>query len=265
MYQNSTAVMLASEQEAQMLSSIVVSKNGAIIVVDGGWTYDADKLCQTIKKYGNKVDAWLVTHPDPDHIGALYRIMNNNMIDIDSIYCSLATDEWYDYHTPDTSHFIRLFKDLLRYRNVIQTHKNMVINMNDIKICVLNDRYELENDSVNNSSVVYKVMVDDTSILYLGDLSYYGGEKLLAETPPYLLSSDMVQMSHHGQAGVDLNVYKAIEPSIALWSTPYWLWTNNNGTGVYKTLEVRKWIDDLGCKSYTTANGDIYLDLIDLD
>lgn len=264
-YENSTVIMLASEQEAQMLSSIIVSKNGTVIVIDGGWTYDADKLCQIIKRYGDKVDAWLITHPDPDHIGALYRIMGNNMLQINSIYCSLATDEWYETNSPDAAHFVSLFKELLQKQNTIQTHKNEIIHVGDIKICVLNDRYELNNNPVNNSSIVYKVMVDETDILYLGDLGYDGGEKLLDETPSYLLSADIVQMSHHGQAGVDLSVYKAIAPKIALWSTPYWLWTNNDGTGAYRTLETRNWIDDLGCISYTTANGDIYLDLVDLN
>lgn len=260
-YDHATIIMLASNKEAQMLSSIIVSKNGTVIVVDGGWTYDADKLCQVIKRYGGKVDAWLVTHPDPDHIGALYRIMDNNALQIQSIYCSLAPDEWYEMNSPDTSYFVSLFKNLLDNYNTIQTNRNDIIHVGDIQIYVLNDRYELNNNPVNNSSIVYKVIVDETDILYLGDLGYEGGEKLLCETPSYLLRSDIVQMSHHGQAGVDESVYKAIAPKITLWSTPHWLWTNNDGTGHYKTLETRNWIHDLGCISYTTANGDIYLDL----
>ena len=57
------------------------------------------------------------------------------------------------------------------------------------------------------------------------------------------------------------DVYKAISPKIALWPTPQWLWTNQNGTGQFKTLETRQWIQRIRSKNYVTADGDICLDL----
>ena len=259
-----TLYMLSSTGDAQMLSSMIITSDGKVIVVDGGWTYDAEKLSSVIKRYGGTVDAWLITHPDPDHIGALYRIMQGGYnVTIRSIYCSLATDSWYKEKSPDTAEFVRLFRESLSQYNVINVRKNNLFHIGNTKIYVLNDRYDL-NNAMNNSSIVYKVFIGDLSILYLGDLGYEGGEKLLAETPPYLLSSDIVQMSHHGQAGVGENVYKVIDPSIALWSAPQWLWTNNNGTGPFKTLEVRNWMQKIGCKNYVTADGDICLDLMNI-
>lgn len=256
--------MLSSTGDAQMLSSVIITSDGKVIVIDGGWTYDAEKLSSVIIRYGGTVDAWLITHPDPDHIGALYRIMQGEYnITIKSIYCSLAADLWYKEHSPDIAEFVRLFKEGLSQYNVINVRKNDLFHIGNTKIYVLNDRYDLDN-AVNNSSIVYKVFIEDLSILYLGDLGYEGGEKLLAETPPYLLSSNIVQMSHHGQAGVGEDVYKAIDPSIALWPTPRWLWTNNNGAGQFKTLEVRNWIQKIGCKNYVTADGDICLDLMNI-
>ena len=64
--------MLSSEQEAQMLSSVIKTDDGKCIVIDGGWTYDAEKLISVIKHCGGTVDAWLITHADPDHICSLY-------------------------------------------------------------------------------------------------------------------------------------------------------------------------------------------------
>lgn len=257
----STLYMLSSEQEAQMLSSVIKTDDGKCIVIDGGWTYDAEKLISVIKHCGGTVDAWLITHADPDHIGALYEIMSGRYkINISAIYCSLANNEWYNEKTPDTAYFVKQFKERLKKYNVKDTHKNDLIYVGIAKIYVLNDRYDMD-DAVNNSSIVYKIFIGDLSILYLGDLAFNGGKKLLAETPPYLLSSDIVQMSHHGQSGVGEDVYKAINPKIALWSTPQLLWTNQNGTGHFKTLETRQWIQKIGSKNYVTADGDICFDL----
>lgn len=256
-----TLYMLSSEQEAQMLSSVIKTDDGKCIVIDGGWTYDAEKLISVIKHCGGTVDAWLITHADPDHIGALYEIMSGRYkINISAIYCSLANNEWYNEKTPGTAYFVKQFKERLKKYNVKDTHKNDLIYVGSAKIYVLNDRYDMD-DAVNNSSIVYKIFIGDLSILYLGDLAFNGGEKLLAETPPYLLSSDIVQMAHHGQAGVGEDVYKAISPKIALWSTPRWLWTNQDGNGYFKTLETRQWMSRLKCKNYVTADGDIILPL----
>lgn len=254
--------MLSSGQEAQMLSSIIVTEEGKVIVIDGGWTYDAERLSSVIKCHGGTVDAWLITHADPDHVGALYRIMQGAYnIKIKSIYCSLASSSFYQRYSSDTSDFIELFRKDLYNFPVYETTKNMRIRVGSTLIYVLNYRYEFGQNSINNSSIVYKIFVGDTSVLYLGDLGYEGGEKLLVETPSYLLSSDIVQMSHHGQAGVGQDVYNAISPKIALWPTPQWLWTNQNGTGQFKTLETRFWMQEIKCKNYTTADGDICLDL----
>lgn len=68
-------------------------------------------------------------------------------------------------------------------------------------------------------------------------------------------------MSHHGQNGVDYEVYKALRPSVCLWPTPQWLWDNDNGggagSGSWKIQETRNWMTRLGVKEYyVTKDGD---------
>lgn len=84
--------MLGSTTGAQNLSIVIKSPNGKLIVIDGGWEADADKLSSLILQQGGKVDAWLITHPHEDHVGALCAILNDasRKIKIDKIYCSLA-------------------------------------------------------------------------------------------------------------------------------------------------------------------------------
>ena len=96
-------------------------------------------------------------------------------------------------------------------------------------------------------------------LLFLGDLGVEGGNRLLNEyrNNPGELRADIVQMAHHGQSGVDRNVYEAVRPTICLWCAPAWLWNNDNGGGVnsgnWKTLEVRNWMRQLGAKTHVVA------------
>ena len=57
------------------------------IVIDGGWTEDADMVRRIINNNGGHVDAWFLTHPHADHIGAfcaIYKDLKN--ISIDKVY-----------------------------------------------------------------------------------------------------------------------------------------------------------------------------------
>lgn len=254
----STLIMLESEGDAQMLSSIIVTANNRIIVIDGGWTYDADKLVDNVKQYSDRVDYWMITHPHPDHMGALYEVLKTGAIDVGTILCALQSDVWYERYAPDIAGFVKEFKHLMFGRDVCYVKKQDVFVLDGIKIYVVNSIYDTNSDKINNSSIVYKIMSNDNSILFLGDLAHEGGQRLLAESTPYLLSANIVQMAHHGQNGVDENVYARINPKIALWPTPEWLW--NDDTGDYQTLDTREWMKKIGCKNYVTAFGDIRIE-----
>ena len=125
----------------------------------------------------------------------------------------------------------------------------------------MNDIYLLEEASVNNSSMVVKFYMGGKSIIALGDMGPDGGRKLLADNGAGQLKSDIVQMAHHGQYGVEKDVYAAIAPDICLWPTPGWLWNNDEGRGTgsgdWYTLETRGWMDELGVKHhYSVKDGD---------
>ena len=105
-----------------------------------------------------------------------------------------------------------------------------------------------------------KVTDSKKSVLFLGDLGVEGGEKLLKNISGEKLRADYVQMAHHGQNGVSKAFYEVVQPKYCLWPTPRWLWDNDNGggkgSGPWQTLEVRKWMAELGVeKHYVSADG----------
>lgn len=86
------------ESKAQSLSCIIETGEGGLIVVDGGWYNNSEFLFKQIQAKGGHVQAWLLTHPDADHVGAITSIINHHRQDItiDGIYCSFLDDDWYE-------------------------------------------------------------------------------------------------------------------------------------------------------------------------
>ena len=262
--------MLGSKTGAQNLSIVIKSPHGKLIIVDGGWEADAEKLSSLILQQGGKVDAWLITHPHEDHVGALCAILNDTArkIKIDKIYCSLATPDWYRQVSPTgagiADQLLSAFTKLPVGTVTNNIGRGTEINIDDVNIRVLNNRGVYTYNGVNNSSLVYKIRVSGQSILILGDLAYDGGKDLIKTCTASELKSDIVQMAHHGQQGVDQDAYALIAPTTCLWPTPAWLWNNDNGGGIgsgpWGTLTTRAWMDALGVKdNRSLKDGDVHM------
>lgn len=260
--------MLANhDTAAQLLSVIIENGEGGLIVVDGGWTDNADYLLNQIKQKGGHVMAWLITHPDSDHAGALADILykHSGEITIDGIYYSFLEDSWYQEKDPNVANMVNYLKGAFAQIPQEKLHGNIVsgqvIEAGPAKIQVLNQAYRMNSDFVNNSSVAYMVSLNGTNTVFLGDLALAGGNQLLSDVDLRALDCDIVQMAHHGQNGVGYEVYKALKPEICLWPTPQWLWDNDSGSGGgsgnWTTQETKNWTVRLGVKAnYCIKDGD---------
>lgn len=254
-----TLTMLQSQSNSQILSAILQTSQGKLIVIDGGLGADGDYLREQIIARGGHVAAWLITHPHGDHAGALYKILQDGAqgIQIDGIYYSFASPEWYAIHDPSeqtmAASIIGTFAGLPQ--NILHpVSRNQFIQVDDVVIQVMNDRYELSEDKGNNASIVYKMLVNGKTMLFLGDMGEAGGRRLLEQSGAEQLKVDIVQMAHHGQDGVGEEVYKAINPSICLWPTPQWLWVNEGNK--WKIPDTKAWLSRLGeQKHYVTKDG----------
>ena len=255
------------DTNAQSLSVIIETGAGGLIVVDGGWRDNAEFLLNQIKQKGGHVQAWLLTHPDTDHIGALADILysHSGEIVIDGIYYSFLEDEWYAQNDADVASMVSYVKGAFAKVSPEVLHGDIVsgqvIEAGPARIQVLNQAYKLTSDVINNSSVAYLVSLNGTNVVFLGDLAISGGNKLMSEHDLGALDCDIVQLAHHGQSGVTYDVYKALRPSIALWPTPQWLWDNDNGggagSGPWATMETKNWMVRLGVKTnYCVKDGD---------
>lgn len=266
-FKGAEIMMLSGATKSQMMSYVITTKSGKLIVVDGGLEADADKLRDIIVQKGGNVDAWLITHPHSDHVGAITKLLNDGLgnIQIQGVYYHFLDNDWYTrneaYRAQTVFDCKKAFEKLSPAQKHSEVKRGDLIDLGDAKIHILNSPYEFTFNSINNSSIAYRVDIDERRVLFLGDLGEVAGDNLLKDVGKEELKSDLVQMAHHGQYGVSKEVYKAINPNICLWNTPEWLWNNDNGDGVgsgsWLTLEVRAWMQELGVrKNYIIKDGD---------
>jgi beta-lactamase superfamily II metal-dependent hydrolase len=261
-----TLWQLPEQTGGQMMSYVLRTTGGKILVIDGGRAGDAPYLRGFLGALGNKVEAWFITHPHLDHIDALTEILAQPRgIEIGTIYASMPDGEWMAkyVHESDEGDTVPRFNKALEAakKSLSNLELGQLLEIDGVHVEILGIRNpEITSNPLNNSSIVMRVWDSTKSILFLGDLGVEGGEKLLQGSYRDKLHADYVQMAHHGQNGVGKDVYEAIRPTHCLWPTPRWLWNNNagkgNGTGPWKTLEVRAWMDELSVKShFVTADG----------
>lgn len=258
--------LLAPATISQNMSFVLQTKNGSLIVIDGGLREDAPHLIQTIQEKGGRVAAWLITHPHSDHIGALTEILNQNPapVQIDNIYYSFLERDTYQRgehmgRMGDLDNLLAAFQNVSPEKLHTPLSKGQKIQVDDVTINVMNLPFRSLYNTFNNSSIAYRLDVNGKRILFLGDMGWDAGQNLLEKTSSEELKADVVQMAHHGQDGVEEGVYRVIRPEICLWPTPDWLWDNAlNGqfnTGPWKTLTVRRWMENMGVQMNFTAKG----------
>ena len=258
-------MLIGSQAASQNESFLITSKSGKHIMVDGGLPEDTEHLKEVLRQRGGKVDAWLITHPHSDHVGALTNILNDpaSGITIDAIYYNFAPIEWYwaneEYRAQMVVDCMAALSNLSPSVNHPNIRKGEVINVDDVRITVMNEPYLFQTNAINNSSVAYRVELNGRRIMFLGDMGVPAGNSFLNEYKDNLseLKAEIVQMSHHGEHGVDRNVYEAIGAHTCLWCCPQWLWDNDNGgganSGKWTTLEVRGWMRDLKVRTHVVA------------
>lgn len=263
-----TLIQLSPQSGRQMMGYLLKTDTGKLIVIDGGTIEDTNQLVEQIKQNGGKVDTWFLTHAHDDHVGAFTEIMKKNEIEVKTIYASTNPFDWYQKNEPERADFTKTFLDTLEKQNdkVVEPSVNQVIHIDDVKAEVLGIKNpEITENAGNEQSMVIKFTIGKRSLLILGDTGVKSSEKLL-NTQRQKLKSNFVQMAHHGQAGATKELYQEIKPDTCLWPAPEWLWNNDagtgKGTGPWKSLETREWMEELQVKKhYVAKDGNLKIEI----
>lgn len=253
-----TLWQLPNQTRTQMMSYMIRTSGGKILVIDGGNVGDAPYLRGFLAALGNKVDAWFISHAHDDHFDALRVILDKPAdLQIGPIYASLPTESWVKQHEAANLKKFEMFNAAVRKagQQIIELKPGQVLKFDGVPMEVLGVKnLEITTNAVNNSSFVIRVTGKTGAILFTGDLGVEGGRKLMNSPHRKQLQADYIQMAHHGQNGVDEDFYREVQPKYCFWPTPSWLWNNDNGggkgSGPWQTLEVRAWMKKLNVKRH---------------
>ena len=219
---------LPEQTPTQMMSYVIRTLKDSLIVIDGGNVGDAPYLRDFIRKQGGTVHTWIISHPHSDHTDALATLLSEAECPaIGRIVASFPEPAWIEEHEkPALEPFQRLLKAVERAGvplHEVELGETMDVDGVRVEVIAVKNP-EIHPNAINNSSMAFRVEDDVKSVLFLGDLGFQGGEKLLAGRYASRLKADYVQVAHHGQNGVGEAVYQAIAPKCCLWPTPVWLW-----------------------------------------
>ena len=184
--------------------------------------------------------------------------------------------DYFDRELEDVlPHFLKIEPELCEKGIVVKQGESITVD--ECRIDFLFSYHDgLFSNLMNDSSLVFKLTTNNTSVLFLGDLGPEGGDVLFDESR-HLLKSDIVQMAHHGHMNVGMEVYAAIMPKACLWCCPDWLYDEPeippyledrerlkkmHRQRMYGTALTRKWMEILGVKThYVTKDGTNVIEL----
>ena len=255
-----TMYMFADRCNNVVLSTLFKSPSGKVVVIDGGWPKDADFLAPALRELGGTVEAWFLTHAHCDHYGAIADILSQPKMDgltIRKVVHKFLPVDFIAETEKESLPYVTPFLESLGNSKLnVETPKvGQVWDFGEgLTFECLND-YDLSmrRNSINNSSICYRVVNGGKSIMVTGDIGWQMADKLLKTLPAEKIKSDIVFLSHHGQNGANKNFYEAVKPEICVWPTPQWLWDNNlagrgYGSGPWLTNYVKCWMQDIGVK-----------------
>lgn len=256
---------LAPQTHTQMMGYVLLDDGGELVVIDGGTAGDAAYLMHLLRRVAGpkpRIRAWFLTHPHSDHVNAFLALWPREGIDftVDGVYLRFPARQLLERGEPgclkvwDAYEAIR--PTIGAREHPLREGDRLTFGGMAFQVLYVTDPTLVRNAS-NNSSCVLRLTAAGASLLFLGDLGAEGGEILL-NAHGEEVQSDAVQMAHHGQSAVRMDVYDAVRPRVCLWCAPRWLWDNDQGhrgydSGVWDILRVRAHMARLGVRRHVIA------------
>lgn len=225
-----TQVGLSHIKDDTGMSYFIRLSDGRFIVFDGG-SNDVEehhKLYNLMKEQCENgqnpvVAAWFLTHAHTDHYQAFLTMTSAyaKSLTIENVIYNLPTEE---LGTVEKNHTTAVHNGIksIAGANIIRARTGQKYYIGNAVIDVLytpEDAYPTFIKSINDSSVVYRVICENQTIMILGDIEQFGADVLCKRYGEYL-KSDIMQMAHHGYTGGSNELFALIDPEIVLWPCP---------------------------------------------
>lgn len=264
-----------------MGSFILKTREGKIIVIDGGHHEELPRLIECLKSVSGEevptVTAWLFSHLHDDHCGAYTRLAKEaewrDKLTVKDMYCNfLGRDFSTEISRGEAKasygpiYDVIMGSDKTLGANIHVVGTGDVITVDEIQFEVLHapDPAFGPQMNLNDSSVVYKMTYDKgQTILFLGDAEWVCSNDLV-ENRADKLKSDVVQVGHHGCGNVSRRCYELINAKAYIWQCGERFWYQDCGEGLNThnvgLIRYRSYMKELGAK-----NENIYVTMDNID
>ena len=197
------------------LYDTITDDNGNLVIIDGGYAENCNDILDQIRKHGNHVSAWILTHYHDDHVQAFYTLLEHgklNGVKIDRIYAP-------DYLKDLLTTFPELKQDetfvlAQKWRKELDSlpqvrfldEGNEVTLLDGLQMHVYNGwnrgkkliwDASRRKQLINNAGLMFKLSTTENSILITADVERIM-ESELVQKYGNSLQADYVQCSHHG-------------------------------------------------------------------
>jgi len=228
--------------------STIIHYSGKTVVIDGGGPFSrpignstgVNVLVPYLEFHGiSYIDKIFLTHEHMDHIVGIIELMSHKTIG--SIYTTIGLEPH--------AYFANIFLEKAEYYGIPVNfiYGPRRFSMNGFFIDLLHPSRYTTFDSINETSLVFRLVYGDTSFLLASDI-YANGEKEIMASG-VMIESDVLQVGHHGsRTSSYIGFLEAVNPSIAIISAG-----RGNFYG-HPHDEILERLSDLGISIYKTKN-----------
>ena len=238
-------------------STLITTESNKKILIDGGGSefnssFDVGEktlLPYLLKHHVSKLDYIIISHFDSDHVGGLFKILEK-LKEKKKIIIGKQFENSENYQK-----FIKITKEKNIKIKVVKAGDKIYLDKNTYINVIWPDINNIVNENiVNNNSLVFKMVYKNFSILFTGDIEEIAERRIL-NLYSDKLKADILKVAHHGSKTSSIEEFiKAVSPRIALIGVGK---DNNFG---HPNEEVIQRLKNYNIKIYRTDfNGEIDL------
>ena len=216
------------------MSYVIRLDDGRFVIIDGGFDEfeNVDKLWELISSQNERggkpvIAAWFVSHAHDDHCGVPLHFIDKYS---DFSVIQNVLYNWAVRIDGSSRHPEVRFTEVCSENNgkinvkTPRTGEKYVFGGVLFEILFVGeDLYPGEIASLNDSSMVVKMVYDGKTVLFPGDALSVSSDLMCARYAPDVLKCDILQLPHHGYYGGSEALFTSCEPSVIFWSCPnYW-------------------------------------------
>ena len=185
---------------------ILVSDNH-VTLIDTGLDKKADKLVDFLRLQGiTRIDELIITHFDKDHVGGADHVLDN--FQVGTVYTTYHSKE-----SDDITNYLASLEKAGLSENTVTEITSYVTDGVSFTIYPPKSSSYTEQES-NNSSLVIRVSVGESSMLFAGDAEYARISELLKTDN---LQSTILKVPHHGRINANsLALIEYVKPKYAI-------------------------------------------------